>query len=296
MIAAHPKQHRQLGDDGLFLLWRDAPSGGREGLLCMVAVCTDASCPCREVQLRAVHVDESLVSAEVGERGLALKRTKAVERERRVQALIDIDTGEVKTSEDGDEALLAWLPGELDGELLHHLARIRQERRGLLRQSDSWKQQSWAGWKPGEMLRWAEVFDQGRNDAYRINGELYFAEDLYCVTPGCTCTEMRILFGKKQPDESVIELGSVVVDTRSGDELRIGAPEGQHAQVEALWAGFRARHPARSFVASRAAMMKRVGQELSGLSQRSMASNPGNTGRNDPCPCGSGKKFKRCCA
>jgi nucleotide-binding universal stress UspA family protein len=23
--------------------------------------------------------------------------------------------------------------------------------------------------------------------------------------------------------------------------------------------------------------------------------NPGKTGRNDPCPCGSGKKFKKCC-
>jgi len=23
---------------------------------------------------------------------------------------------------------------------------------------------------------------------------------------------------------------------------------------------------------------------------------PGKTGRNDPCPCGSGRKYKRCCA
>ena len=26
-----------------------------------------------------------------------------------------------------------------------------------------------------------------------------------------------------------------------------------------------------------------------------VVSKPHQTGRNDPCPCGSGKKFKRCC-
>ena len=28
---------------------------------------------------------------------------------------------------------------------------------------------------------------------------------------------------------------------------------------------------------------------------RQMARRPPRVGRNDPCPCGSGKKFKRCC-
>lgn len=30
-------------------------------------------------------------------------------------------------------------------------------------------------------------------------------------------------------------------------------------------------------------------------SRRIRASEPANVGRNDPCPCGSGKKYKRCC-
>lgn len=28
---------------------------------------------------------------------------------------------------------------------------------------------------------------------------------------------------------------------------------------------------------------------------RQMARKPSRVGRNEPCPCGSGKKFKRCC-
>ena len=33
-----------------------------------------------------------------------------------------------------------------------------------------------------------------------------------------------------------------------------------------------------------------------GLAEAAPASNPfRNIGRNDPCPCGSGKKFKKCC-
>lgn len=29
--------------------------------------------------------------------------------------------------------------------------------------------------------------------------------------------------------------------------------------------------------------------------QKAMARRPPKVGRNDPCPCGSGKKFKKCC-
>lgn len=29
--------------------------------------------------------------------------------------------------------------------------------------------------------------------------------------------------------------------------------------------------------------------------QRQMARRPPKVGRNEPCPCGSGKKFKKCC-
>lgn len=29
--------------------------------------------------------------------------------------------------------------------------------------------------------------------------------------------------------------------------------------------------------------------------QRQMERNPPKVGRNEPCPCGSGKKFKKCC-
>jgi uncharacterized protein YecA (UPF0149 family) len=32
-----------------------------------------------------------------------------------------------------------------------------------------------------------------------------------------------------------------------------------------------------------------------GPTERQMARRPPKVGRNEPCPCGSGKKFKKCC-
>ena len=31
------------------------------------------------------------------------------------------------------------------------------------------------------------------------------------------------------------------------------------------------------------------------LAQQEAAKSPGKVDRNDPCPCGSGKKYKKCC-
>ena len=43
-----------------------------------------------------------------------------------------------------------------------------------------------------------------------------------------------------------------------------------------------------------AAILERGGEAREIMAQ--LAEEARTTGRNDPCPCGSGKKYKRCCA
>jgi uncharacterized protein len=40
---------------------------------------------------------------------------------------------------------------------------------------------------------------------------------------------------------------------------------------------------------------RRQGQPAARADRIETRRNPGKTGRNDPCPCGSGRKYKRCC-
>ena len=67
------------------------------------------------------------------------------------------------------------------------------------------------------------------------------------------------------------------------------------ALVERLWGAFRARHPR---ISNR---LRTRRQKLTELARHHPASasrtrtRAAKLGRNDPCTCGSGKKYKRCC-
>ena len=61
-----------------------------------------------------------------------------------------------------------------------------------------------------------------------------------------------------------------------------------------------ARRPAAAGVAARASALAGQGTAVSAVAERhggrsAAGSGKQKIGRNDPCPCGSGKKYKRCC-
>ena len=64
------------------------------------------------------------------------------------------------------------------------------------------------------------------------------------------------------------------------------------SRLQELWAAFRMRHPAYlERFARRYPILKRVGTRIV-MPQLAVSA---KTGRNDPCPCGSGRKYKKCC-
>jgi uncharacterized protein YecA (UPF0149 family) len=70
-----------------------------------------------------------------------------------------------------------------------------------------------------------------------------------------------------------------------------GAPEDL---IKELWKLFERRHDAGSLLRRREAQCKIVGETLWEPAPKRMRKIP-QPGRNDPCPCGSGRKFKKCC-
>jgi uncharacterized protein YchJ len=70
-------------------------------------------------------------------------------------------------------------------------------------------------------------------------------------------------------------------------------PRRDRQLLEGLWAAFQARHRGGG---ERLIKRKRYVAELAATRAacRSPVAAP-RAGRNEPCPCGSGKKFKRCC-
>ena len=137
-------------------------------------------------------------------------------------------------------------------------------------------------------------------DTFRVNvgGVEYLVLDLYCVRPGCRCTDTHLnLFPATGNGETAGSIGAVQVDYDAarwervaGERLPCGAGEFKlimESTNPGLYTTLRARH--RKMHAIYAHNRKR---ELSALSSEV---GPGPAGRNDPCPCGSGKKYKKCC-
>ncbi len=271
----------RIFDDGGRLVLRDEPpDGGPAGLFALdTAPCTGTECPCHEVELLAqplALVDGSLVEG-----------TSAP-----LQAVLDVESGEISVEdvpEPGSEraVLLDRLRRLLTGERLEALherwARARRQD-----DPDEWKETDWSGVDLDAMVPFLEIFPSRWDLSVILDGRRWWVVDLWCLTPDCPCTEVALDFVAAD-DEATEHL---FVDLESGE------PDDPDATGSALrlWSALREEPGALEELRSRHVAARRVARELPGYlaPPKPVVAAP-RVGRNDPCPCGSGKKFKKCC-
>lgn len=124
----------------------------------------------------------------------------------------------------------------------------------------------------------------------------YWAVDLYCSNPSCTCSSSIITFHRLDDTGKPPLVGEVVVDY-SGREPRVEPSTALAAEIfETLWARveykLRARHAEAQDAVKRFARPRAIAATPTRAPPSAL---PGRPPRNAPCPCGSGKKYKRCC-
>jgi len=144
------------------------------------------------------------------------------------------------------------------------------------------------GWQPGDMVAWNDICDV-RQDLYVLQRRVYEAADMYCPVPSCECGEIFIAFETRVP-RGAPSPGYVIVQ-RSG-VVQFEPNKKGRDRLEQLWSAFRQRHP--NYLARftrRYPIMKAIGERSAAAPLAVSA----KVGRNDSCPCGSGKKYKRCC-
>jgi hypothetical protein len=246
-----------------------AESGGREGERISVSLSID------------VDVGYVLIDADVGdEPGQGCLRTKP-----RV------------------EQAAAWLGESLSTTILDMMHRRLIEAKGKTLDPDAWKKRDWSWWAPGAVVAWQEVEPDGRADLYVARERCYSAIDYYCANPTCDCAEVKVVF--LAPQDAVAErrkLGTVtfsLADARppSISELGPGVAEDQLAELGSL---FVRRHGGDGLAKRLRRVRHDVGVEIhrryvSGSHAPPTASGIPKVGPNARCPCGSGKKFKKCC-
>ena len=214
---------------------------------------------------------------------------------------IDIDSTEIYSLSSNTPLNLeahphiADIARRIDGDVLDEMGRQWYRGKGALDPEQRLRDATaikLKDWRPGELLAWNDICDL-RKDFYRLGDRLFEAVDTYCPVPGCECGEVFIQFDALAP-RGAPAAGHVVVQ-RSG-AARIEPGKNGRARLEQLWSLFQRRHPNRlACFARRYPVMKSIGARNIVTPPAAAPNAAPKVGRNDACPCGSGKKFKRCC-
>jgi hypothetical protein len=311
-IRVDHRASRQLVDGGPWMFWRPRAGGTREGLVLELLPCDNRECECRDVTVIGHLVDEQL--AEVGATRGGLVFTYAAGASQTMtpatpatRAFVAFETGDVETSTETPETadtarVLAWIADELDGELLDRLhGEWLHAKRWRLPEAHD--EGTWAAeWKAdrGRLVGWHEAFPHARQDMYGIDDSVTLVLDHYCINPGCTCRDVRVALLEPDGPDRWTQFGDFVYDLGSRRAARFDASTSSKAPlVRAVHAALEARYDVAAHFSHRRARMQEVGRALARVATaRPMppaATMPAKAGRNNLCPCGSGKKYKKCC-
>ncbi|OGJ17368.1 hypothetical protein A3K73_06115 [Candidatus Pacearchaeota archaeon RBG_13_36_9] len=149
----------------------------------------------------------------------------------------------------------------------------------------------------GELIFYAEVFGTEKLFRLQVGNIDYIIFDSYCVVPDCDCTETRLSFTKKTEESTTDENFSFLFDYINNDPK-----DGKNISESEM------EEITKEFTNDMKNIMKQRHEELKeklkpfmiGKIEKLYGKNlliepKRKIGRNSPCPCGSGKKYKKCC-
>lgn len=149
----------------------------------------------------------------------------------------------------------------------------------------------------GSFLPYSEILWREKTITLTNNKREYIIYDAYCVTPGCPCTTVALWFvenihkiGIRQPDFSFIY---------NYTTHEINEPIGIQPEAAKQFTNTFSASLHNKFKQRHAQLKEEVKQDIEKKIEEG-GYTPFHTkkrkiGRNDPCHCGSGKKYKKCC-
>ena len=149
----------------------------------------------------------------------------------------------------------------------------------------------------GTMVAYFDIFPFARRLEFTHEQETWVIDDQYCCNPKCPCQEAVLSFirppqgAERGPLRPTL---SISYRYRDGKVSRLDAEKNARYSEQGLLELLKkARADLDSLLAKRQSLLRRLCGR--GLKTQTIQSPTPKIGRNDPCPCGSGKKWKRCC-
>jgi hypothetical protein len=211
----------------------------------------------------------------------------AVVETQRFNVAVSLATGHCSPRDDAAAQLLTehpWMVAAVASQLGELRRRVR---RMLARRDRSSYRFVLDHAEPDAMIPYDRLFPYDWDLILTHDGHHYWASDQHCPKAACPCREILVaLQDISAPDAR--DIGRLRIALQSGTPRSNASSAWVARLFEPLWTKYgpelaRRHHEVRQAVVAHAA-------------SRSPMAQPAIPGRNAPCPCGSGQKFKRCCA
>ncbi len=162
----------------------------------------------------------------------------------------------------------------------------------------------------GSMVAYYEIFPYARQIFIDVDNERYCVDDQYCVATSCRCKDIALTFIPLRENinedadaspaiffnyehrtwsmDNTAKEATALADALVGELLKQGLHHTfreHHKKLRTLYKEYKKKQLS--------ALRHDSNVEFSRAPERTIQ---GKLGRNDPCPCGSGKKYKKCCS
>ena len=158
----------------------------------------------------------------------------------------------------------------------------------------------------GDRIPYQTIFKFGRIYSIDIENRHLTLADYQCINPKCTCTEVVVSFMSETQTKDIIEYGREFISGHVDYKKKTWTASNQIG-LEGLDFN-QCMKKILSIVPNYFEILKKRERQLKELYQynqetteefqpiiETIVNTSPSIGRNDPCPCGSGKKYKKCC-
>ena len=179
------------------------------------------------------------------------------------------------------------------GELYFDFMRTEQMKRNFYNQ----RKQTLKAYHPGKMVHYENVFNQEELLPCIIGNKQYQIIDSYCVMPDCNCVDVALHFIDKEDARVVkIPIHSFLLNYENKNISQVEGIDEEKAKeiansfTQETLSQFNERHKKLKDVLNEdiIKILQKYKRKTPELPKRKI-------GRNEPCPCGSGIKYKKCC-
>ena len=261
--------------------------------------CQNPDCDCNETILAFTEIDETIVpianpiTFDISLDHFTWQENRKIKRPKKVQSLID--------------EFVSNLSDEMKSEFKENYNNTKAESRNIAK-FEMPVEDIYAG----KMVSYADVFGDdgsimsggtGISFLVEYDGKKLFVDDQYCIDPECECDAVRLVFLKINEGTRICnDLFTIRVPFQDEIEIDDKSTRYTKEEIKKIYDHWLKSDPEiMDILETRYRKMKGVGQSLvekhpSKKSHKHTASvGQKKIGRNDPCPCGSGKKYKKCC-